>query len=350
MTALPSVFAPRLIAWQRQVGRHGLPWQGTRDPYRVWLSEIMLQQTQVSTVLGYYPRFLERFPDVAALAAASADDVMSLWSGLGYYSRARNLHRCAQAVVAQHGGQFPRTAAELQTLPGIGASTAAAIAAFCYGERVSILDGNVRRVLSRVLAIDGDVTAASTQRELWTQAQALLPSDPAGDDMAAYTQGLMDLGATLCTRSKPRCMDCPMTDVCEARQGGDPARFPVKRRKIARRFERWWLLLLTRDDAVWLQRRPEQGIWAGLYAPPVFDSEAAMCEAVGDRVDGLRALEPLSHSLTHRELQLLPHRLTCVPAPGLSGQWVPLAQALGLGLPAPVRLLLQALHAQPLPQ
>lgn len=349
MTALPSVFAPRLIAWQRRAGRHGLPWQGTRDPYRVWLSEIMLQQTQVSTVLGYYPRFLERFPDVAALAAAPADDVMSLWSGLGYYSRARNLHRCAQLVVELHGGQFPRTAAELQTLPGIGASTAAAIAAFCYGERISILDGNVRRVLSRVLAIEGDATAASTQRELWAQAQTLLPSGPAGDDMAAYTQGLMDLGATLCARSKPRCSDCPMADLCAAHRDGDPARFPAKRRKVSRRFERWWLLLLMRDDAVWLQRRPEQGIWAGLYAPPVFDSEAAMREAVGDQGDRLQAQEPLSHSLTHRELQLLPHRLTGVSHVLLPGQWVPLAQAMSLGLPAPVRQLLQALHAQTLP-
>lgn len=352
MTALPSDFAPRLIAWQRHAGRHGLPWQGTRDPYRVWLSEIMLQQTQVSTVLGYYPRFLARFPDVAALAAAPVDDVMALWSGLGYYSRARNLHRCAQAVVTQHGGRFPATAALLQTLPGIGASTAAAIASFCFGERVSILDGNVRRVLSRVLAHEGDVASVASQRELWAHAQALLPPAPTADDMAAYTQGLMDLGATLCTRSKPACTICPMVDLCAARRGGDPARFPVKTRKAVRRFERWWLLLAVRAEGVWLERRPERGIWAGLYAPPVFASEAELQAAVGGAVSRLEPGAPVSHSLTHRELELLPHRLPLPagdPVAG-SGQWVPWSQALALGLPTPVRGLLQALRDQPLPQ
>ncbi len=360
MTALAREFAPRLIAWQRRAGRHGLPWQGTRDPYRVWLSEVMLQQTQVATVLGYYPRFLERFPDVAALAAAPTDEVMALWSGLGYYSRARNLHRCAQVVVAQHGGRFPRSAAELQALPGIGASTAAAIAAFCFGERVSILDGNVRRVLARVLALEADVSAVATQRELAQQAQALLPSSPSVDDMAAYTQGLMDLGATLCTRSKPRCEACPMSTLCKAVGTGAPERFPVKTRKAARRFERWWLLLALQGGSVWLQRRPERGIWAGLYAPPVFGTEAALHEAVGNGLSALQPWEPVSHSLTHRELQLLPHQFdvaldTAAPGDGaLPGQWVALPAALGLGLPAPVRTLLQSLQQaskhQPLPQ
>ncbi len=356
MTALAREFAPRLIAWQRRAGRHGLPWQGTRDPYRVWLSEVMLQQTQVATVLAYYPRFLERFPDVAALAAAPADDVMALWSGLGYYSRARNLHRCAQVVVAQHGGRFPCSAAELERLPGIGASTAAAIAAFCFGERVSILDGNVRRVLARVLALEADVAAVATQRELALQARTLLPVNPSDDDMSAYTQGLMDLGATLCTRSKPRCDACPMDTLCEAVRTGAPTRFPVKSRKAVRRFERWWLLLMVQGDKVWLQRRPERGIWAGLYAPPVFDTEAAMHEAVGAATPALQAWAPVSHSLTHRELQLLPHHLSVESrgGPEMPGQWVALPAALALGLPAPVRTLLQslqqALAIQPLPQ
>src|SRR5436190_18768646 len=194
-----SSFADRVIAWQRTHGRHTLPWQNTRDPYRVWLSEIMLQQTQVATVLGYYERFLQRFPDVHALAAASIDDVFALWSGLGYYSRARNLHRCAQKVVAEHGGRFPPTSAALAELPGIGRSTAAAIAAFCFGERVAILDGNVKRVLTRVLAFDGDLAEARAERELWTEATALLPLH----DIAAYTQGLMDLGATVCAARAP---------------------------------------------------------------------------------------------------------------------------------------------------
>ena len=173
--AAPS-FAERVLEWQRVHGRHHLPWQNTRDPYRVWLSEIMLQQTQVATVLGYYERFLQRFPDVAVLAAAPLDDVLALWSGLGYYSRARNLHRCAQAVVAEHGGAFPNSSAQLATLPGIGRSTAAAIAAFCFGERVAILDGNVRRVLARALAFDGDLADARAERELWQAATGLLPT------------------------------------------------------------------------------------------------------------------------------------------------------------------------------
>ena len=211
-------FAPALVQWQRRDGRHGLPWQGTRDPYRVWLSEIMLQQTQVSTVLGYYPRFLDRFPDVHALAAASEDEVMSMWSGLGYYSRARNLHRCARTVVSEHGGSFPATSSVLATLPGIGDSTAAAIAAFCHGERVSIADGNVRRVLSRLLAFEGDLSQARAQRELWQLAQSLLPEHPSADDMVAYTQGLMDLGAGVCTLRQPACERCPVAGLCEARR------------------------------------------------------------------------------------------------------------------------------------
>ncbi|HSV44995.1 MAG TPA: A/G-specific adenine glycosylase, partial [Ramlibacter sp.] len=189
-------FSARLVRWQQAHGRHGLPWQGTRDPYRVWLSEIMLQQTQVSAVLGYYDRFLERFPGVASLAAAPLDAVLGLWSGLGYYSRARNLHRCAQLVVSQHGGSFPAEAVQLQALPGIGRSTAAAIAAFCFGERVSILDGNVRRVLTRLLAFESDLAQAASERVLLAQAQALVPRQAAR--MPAYTQGLMDLGATVC--------------------------------------------------------------------------------------------------------------------------------------------------------
>ncbi len=199
-------FAAKVIAWQQQHGRHDLPWQASRDPYRVWLSEIMLQQTQVATVLDYYPRMLARFPDVRALAAASLDDVLALWSGLGYYSRARHLHHCAQVVVAEHGGEFPRNAAALAGLPGIGRSTAAAIASFCFGERAAILDGNVKRVLTRALGFGDDLSLAAHERALWRQAEALLPAT----GVAAYNQGLMDLGATLCSARRPRCPDCPL--------------------------------------------------------------------------------------------------------------------------------------------
>jgi A/G-specific adenine glycosylase len=344
----PAGFAEALIGWQRRDGRHGLPWQGTRDPYRVWLSEIMLQQTQVSTVLSYYPRFLERFPDVQALAAAPVDEVMALWSGLGYYSRARHLHRCAQTVVGVWQGRFPERAQDLVTLPGIGESTAAAIAAFCFGERVSILDGNVRRVLTRLLAFDQDLALAGPQRNLWELAQRLVPAAPAEGDMATYTQGLMDLGATVCTRTRPACALCPVQDLCEGRRTGDPTRFPVRTRKRVRRFEAWWLLLAERTGPhgpeVWLTRRPDTGIWAGLYCPPVFDSRDALCAALpatraGDLQDGTA----IAHALSHRELRLHPVRLPWpvdavepLPAAG-EGRWVPRDRLADVGLPAPVR-------------
>ena len=349
---LPITFAPRLIEWQRHSGRSGLPWQNTRDPYRVWLSEVMLQQTQVSTVLSYYPRFLERFPDVRALATALPDDVMALWSGLGYYSRARNLHRCAQAVVQDHDGVFPETAEQLETLPGIGASTAAAIAAFCHGERISILDGNVRRVLSRLLAFEGDLAQAGPQRELWSLAQALLPDAPKGDDMTAYTQGLMDLGATVCQRTKPLCGRCPVQTVCRAHGTDQTTRFPVKTRRVARRFESWWLLLVRGSSAdgqpgFWLERRPAPGIWAGLYCPPVFADEATLQAALpAGFALRLQPLEPVSHSLTHRELRLHPLLLDLQGKQGmdgLPGQWMPAAALIDHGLPTPVRQLLSAL-------
>lgn len=355
---LPGDFARRLIRWQRAHGRNGLPWQATRDPYPVWLSEVMLQQTQVSTVLDYFPRFLARFPDVLALASASSDDVMSLWSGLGYYSRARNLHRCAQIVAEQHGGVFPATAQALQTLPGIGASTAAAIAAFCHGERISILDGNVRRVLTRVTAFDGDVSQGAVQKTLNDLAQSLLPYAPAGDDMAAYTQGLMDLGATVCKRSKPECKRCPMHDVCQGLASGEPARYPVKTRKLKRRHESWWLAVVisSRMDGascVWLERRPEKGIWAGLYCSPVLADEAAALNLVSGCTGETRHLEPFAHSLTHRELRLHPVLVSC-DAPvawakaraaqgGETGQWVGLGDLTDWGLPAPLRTLLARL-------
>jgi A/G-specific adenine glycosylase len=301
-------------------------------------------------VLSYFPRFLERFPTVQALAEASVDEVMALWAGLGYYSRARNLHRCAQAVVAEHGGVFPNNAWALQTLPGIGASTAAAIAAFCHGERVSIVDGNVRRVLSRLLAFDGDLAQTAPQRELWDLAQALLPVEPLPDDMTAYTQGLMDLGATLCLRSRPQCARCPVQVMCRAHASSTVSNYPVKSRAVKRRHESWWLLLLRGASAaggerLWLVRRPSTGIWAGLYCPPVFDSEAALIGALPTSWrDSLRELEPVAHSLTHRELRLHPRLLVQdVPGPGpagLEGDWIDAEALHSHGLPAPVRVLL----------
>ena len=226
-------FSPRIVAWQRLHGRHDLPWQNTRDPYRIWLSEIMLQQTQVATVIPYYERFLARFPDVAALAAAAQEDVMPYWAGLGYYARARNLHRCAQEIARDWQGRFPPTAEAIATLPGIGCSTAAAIAAFAYGERSPILDGNVKRVFTRHFGIAGDPSKREVEQRLWALADTQVEVAP-DLDMAAYTQGLMDLGATLCTRGKPACDKCPVADTCVARREGRQAELPTRAQGGAR--------------------------------------------------------------------------------------------------------------------
>lgn len=338
MSSAPAL-ATLVIAWQRQHGRHALPWHGSRDPYRVWLSEVMLQQTQVGTVLDYYARFLARFPDVAALAAAPLDEVLALWSGLGYYSRARNLHRCARAVVAEHGGAFPPTAAGLATLPGIGRSTAAAIAAFCFGERAAILDGNVKRVLTRALGFGADLAEARHERALWQQAEALLPVN----GIEAYTQGLMDLGATVCLARRPRCEACPLQLQCAAQAQGRPEAYPVKTRKLKRSRRRHALLWLQQGDRVWLQQRPETGVWAGLWSLPEADTAEqwedliAAGPGVGERVP------PFVHVLTHVDWTLEPVAWRLpegAAAPELPGRWFRLEEALQLGLPAPIRKLI----------
>ena len=337
--ANPGDLSARVVQWQRAHGRSGLPWQATRDPYRVWLSEIMLQQTQVATVQVYYARFLERFPDVRALAAATQDEVLGLWSGLGYYSRARNLHRCAQEVVQMHGAVFPRSAALLQSLPGIGRSTAAAVAAFCFDERIAILDGNVKRVLARVCGFGGDLASARQERTLWDLAQTLVPQDPA--DMPAYTQGLMDLGATVCLPRAPLCGVCPVQSLCTAQSAGEPTRYPVRTRKLKRSAQSLWLLLARRaDGAVWLDKRPQQGVWAGLYCLPVFESDAALRASIpaqASPIDGV----PFVHVLTHKDLHLHPVAVDLsTQSPAGSGAWVGADQWPALGLPAPVRKLL----------
>jgi A/G-specific adenine glycosylase len=340
MTA-PS-FAARVVRWQRSHGRCGLPWQGTRDPYRVWLSEVMLQQTQVATVVDYYLRFLARFPTVQALAAAPLDEVLALWSGLGYYSRARNLHRCAQQVVVIHGGTFPATRDDLARLPGIGLSSAAAIAAFCHGERVAILDGNVKRVLARALGFEGDLALAAEQRRLWATAESLLPRR----GMAEYTQGLMDLGATLCTLRRPDCPRCPLATRCVAHASGTPERLPIKSRRQQRGRRRHALLWLQHRDRMWLVQRPPQGVWAGLFSLPQTDSAAALEAATAQWPGQGRWLADIEHALTHFDwtLSLLAWRWPARSAPPElgPGRWVTRDEALALGLPAPIRRLLQA--------
>ena len=364
MKATPAIpgdacagFARQVIAWQAHSGRHDLPWQNTRDPYRVWLSEIMLQQTQVTTVLGYYARFLARFPDVAALASAPLDDVLGLWSGLGYYSRARNLHRCAQVVVDQHGGRFPPTAQALATLPGIGRSTAAAIAAFCFGERVAILDGNVKRVLTRVLAFDADLAEAASERALWAEATRLLPADPDPAAIATYTQGVMDLGATVCSTRAPACAGCPVATLCRTGPAGTAERYPVKTRRLRRsRRETHWLSLAWRGR-LWLVQRPPQGIWAGLWSFVEFDTAPALDAACAAWPGEREPLPSFTHVLTHLDWRLhplqirLPHdlpkaevaRLVATLPQADAGRWFERESLAALGLPAALRKLLPAL-------
>ena len=342
-------FAARIVRWQRRHGRNDLPWQEPIDPYRVWLSEIMLQQTQVATVIPYFLRATRRWPDVRALAAADESEVLALWSGLGYYSRARHLHRCARVVVDAHGGHFPRTAEELQRLPGIGPSTAAAIASICFGERVAILDGNVKRVLARVLAFEGDLANTAALRELLAHATRLLPSAHRADTLRRYTQGLMDLGATVCLPRAPRCETCPAAGDCKARAAGITQAFPRKSRRLTRKRAAWWLLLLRRTDgAVALVRRPERGIWGGLLALPCFESSAdakafAASWGVAVQAEG----EVIHHALTHVDLEL--HFLSAraavsLPAgPALAGtalQWIPPDAFEQTPLPTPIARIL----------
>ena len=340
-------FAARVVAWQRTHGRRDLPWQGARDAYRIWLSEVMLQQTQVATVLPYFARFVDAFPTVEALASAPLARVLERWSGLGYYRRAHHLHAAARSVVARHGGRVPVDAATLATLPGIGRSTAAAIAAFANGERAAILDGNVKRVLARHRGIDGWPGEPLVQAALWREAEALLP--PAAD-IAVYTQGMMDLGATVCTRAHPRCDACPVREDCvarrDARTGALPAprpRKPLPRRAIA-------VLLLEREERVLLEQRPALGIWGGLWSLPEMPLDAKVGDHVALRF-GLAAvssdrLPAIEHAFTHFRLTMHPLRVpvkdkpSALRAPGV--EWFARDAALRCGLPAPIRRLLRA--------
>ncbi len=347
-------FSRALVAWQKRHGRHQLPWQQTRDAYRIWLSEIMLQQTQVATVIPYYARFLERFPDVRALAAASVGDVMALWAGLGYYTRARNLHRCAQVVVERHGGAFPREAELLAELPGIGPSTAAAVAAFAYGARAAILDGNVKRVFCRVFGIEGFPGQSQVEKALWQRASALLPDQ----DIEAYTQGLMDLGATVCTRSRPDCDVCPMQARCVAYETQRTVELPARKPKKAVPEKSTVMLVVLHKGEVLLEQRPPQGIWGGLLSLPELSrlGEDSLAPELGEIALALsafgdvQAAEPLpvfTHAFTHYRLQVLPLKVTLGKRTSGAAQaayaWHPLATMAGAALPSPVRKLIDSL-------
>lgn len=340
-------FAPALIQWQKRHGRHGLPWQESHDPYTVWLSEIMLQQTQVAAVIPYYQRFLNRFPTLAALAEAPLDDVLASWSGLGYYSRARNLHRAAQVVMGQYGGRFPATLEAIMELPGIGRSTAAAILVFAFGKRAAILDGNVKRVLARVCGIVGYPGEAAVAAQLWRQAERLLPK--AG--LRPYTQGLMDLGATVCVRRNPRCAECPVQSLCVASRTRCTDTLPTPKPRKALPQRRTMMLVLQRAGEILLEKRPATGIWGGLWCFPEEAADTNVVEACVRRYGATVVLrEPLpwiAHGFTHFKLDILPQlaRVTAWPQraeePGCL--WITPDDALRAAVPTPVRGIIEQL-------
>ncbi|GBG03319.1 A/G-specific adenine glycosylase [Azospira sp. I13] len=345
-------FAPRLVAWQKSHGRHDLPWQQTRDAFRIWLSEIMLQQTQVATVIPYYARFLDEFPTLSDLAAAPLERVLELWAGLGYYARARNLHACAVAVQRQYGGEFPRQAARIAELPGIGRSTAAAIAAFAYGERGAILDGNVKRVLTRCFGVAGFPGSPKVEKALWQLAESLLPHGPG--EIESYTQGIMDLGASLCSRSKPACAICPMHDLCVARREGRQAELPEGKPVKKAVPERHVTALILHDGArILVERRPPTGIWGGLLALPEVpegDSPAALVSRLGLALESVEALPEVRHAFTHFRLFLTPLlcRVSSRPEVGEGGlEWLPAEDFARAALPAPLRKLLLKMPSPP---
>ena len=344
--SVPSVvndFASRLIRWHKRHGRHDLPWQNTRDPYRVWLSEIMLQQTQVATVIPYYRRFLERFPRLADLAAAPVGDVMALWSGLGYYARARNLHACAMAVMKQHGGKFPRDPAVIVQLPGIGRSTANSIATICFGACAPIMDGNVKRVLCRAFGIEGFPGNSTVEKRLWLLAAELMPARYG----TTYNQAQMDLGATVCTRAKPRCGTCPLSELCVARDTGRTRELPTAKppRTIPQRHAT--LLVLRDGDRVLLETRPPAGIWGGLLSLPELP-EGADAREWGEarfacHIVAVSPAPTVDHAFSHFRLHIAPLLLHVTPGcgamePGL--RWLDLADTASAGLPAPIRRIL----------
>ena len=299
--------AGRLIRWYARHGRKNLPWQRDPTPYRVWVSEIMLQQTRVSVVTGYYERFMARFPDLAALADAPLDDVLGLWTGLGYYSRARNLHRAAVVVRDRHGGAMPRDLDALLALPGIGRSTAGAILALSHGDRHPILDGNVKRALCRYHGVGGWPGEGRVERTLWTLAERHTPRE----QVAVYTQAIMDLGATLCVRSRPLCSVCPLQTDCVARREGAQARIPAPRpRRETPRRETAFLVLRDPGGALLLERRPPAGIWGGLWCFPECEPDAdveAVCRSrFGVRPATTTALAPIAHGFTHFKLDVYP--------------------------------------------
>ena len=367
---LINSFAKKLIAWHGVSGRSGLPWQSNRDPYAVWVSEIMLQQTQVVTVLERYPRFMKRFPTVKKLANAQIDEVLAEWAGLGYYSRARNLHACAQQVMIEFSGKFPSDPFLLETLKGIGRSTAGAIAAFAFDERAPILDANVKRILARLFAINGSLQDKAVNDHLWSLASDLLPKD--SQDMPVYTQALMDFGATWCTSRKPVCLSaekkCPFVKECQANLSGQALLFPQKTVKAKSPEFDCDMLLVRSGNSVLLQKRPDKAIWGGLWSLPESAWSPKNIGVKSGQMDlkdlfavalpheksatlmksckAVQKITEIKHLFTHRRLWMHiwlanTSKEWALSSPDL--KWVPLNQLGRYGLPQPIKILLQGL-------
>jgi A/G-specific adenine glycosylase len=341
-------FAGKLLAWHAREGRHDLPWQHPRSAYRVWLSEIMLQQTQVRTVIPYFENFLIRFPDMRDLAEASEQEVMQAWAGLGYYSRARNLHKTAHICMQQHGGELPRDFDALTALPGIGRSTAGAILSQAHGGRFAIVDANVKRVLTRFFAITGDAASTAVGKQLWALAESLLPESR----MADYSQAIMDLGATVCSRSKPACTRCPLAEHCRALQTDSVTHFP--QRKIAKKIpqrEKFMLILLNSSGEILLERRPDKGIWGGLHSLPEADdadTASRLAAKLANHGQAPQALAPVAHVFSHFRLTIRPLLFSaCTPKTQIADNdtkvWVARVELPQYGLPAPIKKILMSL-------
>jgi len=341
--------AAALIEWHEQRGRHDLPWQLNRTPYRVWVSEIMLQQTQVVTVIPYYQRFMARFPTVTALADAAIDDVLHLWTGLGYYARARNLHRAAGVIRDNFNNEFPKTFDQVASLPGIGRSTAGAILALSRGERFPILDGNVKRVLARYFGVEGSTAEKAVADRLWQLSDACTPDTL----VEVYTQAIMDMGATVCTRHKPLCAYCPLSEECFAKATGRQSELPAPRAAKGERRSRevFMLVAMRNDGSVLLERRPETGIWGGLWCLPEFETVSAASLYAGQTLAAAqkqpKALSIVEHAFTHFDLVITPLLTSCAGHAGIMETiptlWYNARDPARIGLPAPIKTLLETL-------
>ncbi len=338
-------FAGKLLEWFDANGRKDLPWQLDPTPYRVWVSEIMLQQTQVATAIPYFRKFMDRFPDVDTLAEARLDEVLHLWSGLGYYARARNLHRAAQLLVRECGGRFPQVLEEVMRLPGIGRSTAGAILALSSGRRHAILDGNVKRVLSRRFGVAGNPGEPAVERTLWSLAEACTPAER----IAEYTQGIMDLGATVCTRARPACLLCPVADDCVARLQGTQSELPSPRPRASRPQRAAWLVMAMRGEhKVLLERRPPAGIWGGLWGLPEFPTRAHADQWCRENLSaGAQAThgDVIRHAFSHFDYEMRPLLVRCMGRSGVLRdvdryRWYDLRDPMKVGLPKPIATLI----------